>query len=383
MNRDPPTTKQKPGQGADDDSEDEQPPVPDYRLHELGLGRGVDATDSRPWVNKSTFQVRMVPEDLKEYSNDLIFTNEGKAVHFFSEEVTSIKELRFNLTLSVTLPNAPVTVSAGADTVRKLIAKQRALGVRTLTRTIAFKPTFDEHFQERIARYMLELTAEQEDTRKEHRGESDVDRLEKFLSDKDSERNERDQDPGNHEAAIQETSVTCLEGVRKYESVLLPFFERYRVTHYVSSVTLGASLFIVESDLSQTTTVKPTTSIGYAPAGISVGVPEAKIEKIFVHNCKNTHYIGRFKKKSKTKKKSDKNSSADVDGTQILEKKDELVFEVDEKNEAVILVKLEPITNLIESAIIRKSMEEAMKDYVMRQESTRGKLCIACHSSLN
>ncbi len=115
---------------------------PPWKLQELGLGRGVDGTDPRPWVNKSSLQVRDI---IIFHSSDssqnlqLISTNEGGMVHHFVQEVTSIKELKANLDTSISVPNSPVTVGVGIDHVRSLTKTRKAIGQRVLNRTVAFK----------------------------------------------------------------------------------------------------------------------------------------------------------------------------------------------------------------------------------------------------
>ena len=58
------------------------------RIIDLGLGRGVDATDPTPWRNKTSFQVRTVTTD------NIIGTEEGGCVQSYEKEVTSLSEIR-------------------------------------------------------------------------------------------------------------------------------------------------------------------------------------------------------------------------------------------------------------------------------------------------
>ncbi len=52
------------------------------RMIEMGLGRGVDATDASPWVSKSSFQVRRVTFD------SVIGTEEGGALQSYEREIS-------------------------------------------------------------------------------------------------------------------------------------------------------------------------------------------------------------------------------------------------------------------------------------------------------
>ena len=52
------------------------------RMIDMGLGRGVDATDASPWVSKSSFQVRRVTLD------SVIGTEEGGALQSYEQEIS-------------------------------------------------------------------------------------------------------------------------------------------------------------------------------------------------------------------------------------------------------------------------------------------------------
>ena len=52
------------------------------RMIDMGLGRGVDATDPSPWVSKSSFQVRRVTFD------SVIGTEEGGALQSYEREIS-------------------------------------------------------------------------------------------------------------------------------------------------------------------------------------------------------------------------------------------------------------------------------------------------------
>ena len=64
------------------------------RISELGLGRGVDATDPSPWSRKSSFQVRPVTSDR------IITTNEGGALQTYEREIASVTTVQTSLKAS-------------------------------------------------------------------------------------------------------------------------------------------------------------------------------------------------------------------------------------------------------------------------------------------
>ena len=52
------------------------------RMIDMGLGRGVDATDASPWISKSSFQIRRVTSD------SVIGTEEGGALQSYVREIS-------------------------------------------------------------------------------------------------------------------------------------------------------------------------------------------------------------------------------------------------------------------------------------------------------
>ena len=389
-------------------------------LHELGLGRGVDGTDPHPWVNKTMFQVRdaILPEPKKKAdasdstkkddkqggnamdegditpatededamkdsdagpagktlptaegkTTNLIATDEGKTVHGFSEEVTSISEQTADLRLSVSVPKTPVEVSVGADLTRKLTITQRALGVRILTKTIAFKPTFDEA-QERLAECMLEQIAA-----------SDLPEAKKAEKILQSLREAKLKEPGKSSEEFSKQLEALLpadeEAAKEY---LLLFFNRYRVTHYVSSVTLGASFFVVASSFENLKELKIdpklsgdlSTKIDFSSSD-SIKLPSATVRKQLKRNTRNIHYIGRFKDKivnmgSTSSEEAKKKAESEENKGIVFESEN---YEVED--EAVVLVKLEPITNLIKSKKLKDHVTGAIDLFIKNQKSTKG-----------
>ena len=77
------------------------------RIIDLGLGRGVDATDRTPWKNKTSFQVRPVTID------NVIGTEEGGGEQSYEREITNASETHGQVRASITDPKA--TVSIGVE----------------------------------------------------------------------------------------------------------------------------------------------------------------------------------------------------------------------------------------------------------------------------
>ena len=72
------------------------------RCLDLGLGRGIDATNPKPWLNKTSFQVRRVVYD------ELIGTEEGGALNQYTNHVKSSVTLQKSMLSAVTQSKSPV-----------------------------------------------------------------------------------------------------------------------------------------------------------------------------------------------------------------------------------------------------------------------------------
>lgn len=103
------------------------------RFQDQGLGRGVDATDPKPWVNKGNFQVRKITFD------NIISTDEGNLYHDFVNDVESIQTFQTSLSASVPVDQL---VSLGIDSELSHVysVSQKSIGKKVLTRTISFRP---------------------------------------------------------------------------------------------------------------------------------------------------------------------------------------------------------------------------------------------------
>ena len=279
---------------------------PPWKLQELGLGRGVDGTDPRPWVNKSSLQVRDIIIQPIFRSSDssqhlqLISTNEGGMVHHFVQEVTSIKELKAMLDTSISVPNSPVTVGVGIDHVRSLTKTRKAIGQRVLNRTVAFKAGYQNIAENLLFKYMLQN---------------------KDVEEKDSETYLK----------LPEQDAKGESSKLKAESYFKAFVTRYRITHYVSSITLGASSFTVQSESEYHKEAGIDGDIGLQQVA-QIKASASYVSKL-VKKSKNVHAIGKFGQNKTTVEK-----------------------------EAVVDVKMEPISSLFQSDELRFCMQNVLDE---------------------
>ena len=291
---------------------------PPWKLQDFGLGRGINGTDPQPWVNKLTLQVRdIVREDLrakstssekpqKMFKSNLIGTNEGGVVHHFVQEVTNIKEQKAKLDTSITVPNSPVSVGIGAEMSRSLTTTQKAIGRRVINRTVSFTMEYNDAAEEQLARHIIECT-------------------------------------GIGGKVVSGSFMETLEGLEKSvrEEHFKRFVDRYRITHYVSSISLGASTFTVQSESEYNK---------LASVGGNIGVQQIAQAKV------STSYVEKMMKKSKNVQKVGKLRE---NGT--VEK------------EAVVDVKMEPISSLFQSDEFRRCMQSVLRAFFREKDYGKGK----------
>ena len=108
------------------------------RFVDLGLGRGVDASDPNPWLNKTSFQVRNV---LRE---NIIGTDEGSALHTYQKEVISAFTLQAQLKASIPVPQAPIAIGVDSEQSKSVTSTKRVVGCKVLVRTISFREGFED-----------------------------------------------------------------------------------------------------------------------------------------------------------------------------------------------------------------------------------------------
>ena len=112
-------------------------PGEEMSFQDLGLGRGVDATNPTPWLNKRPLQIREV------YYDDIIGTEEGNLYQGFVNEVESTQHFQTNLSASVPLSQL-VNLGIDSELSRSYSVSQKSIGRKITTRTISFRAPFDK-----------------------------------------------------------------------------------------------------------------------------------------------------------------------------------------------------------------------------------------------
>lgn len=275
-------------------------------------------------------------------------------MHAFYEEVTSISDQKAKLNLSIAVPTSPVTVSVGADISRTLTETRKSFGKCLLSETIAFKPTFDDT-EEALAQQVLELI--ECESGEEEQGQTVIESH--TLDGPDSQATPK----------YVQTLIKYLEEDEKKKEderkcYLLAFLNRYRVTHYVSSITLGASKYVVLSDYKYHRTITTTADSEFAIESVgSISLPSGSFDKKLNKFSRDIQYIGRFKNEGSVEETEDSYKN--------------MKYELEKK--AVVSVKLEPISSLIKVEKFRKFMTEALEAFIKQQNSRKeGPFIISC-----
>ena len=313
---------------------------------DFGLGRGVDASEQFPWRDKTSFQVR----EVNEYN--IFGTEEGGVKQSYSHVLTSVQELQAEMSASVPVSKA-VSVSVGAEFYRGISVKKRSVGQKVITRTISYKAdsedvtecdSFSEKarrdaeghvkggdvavtwssslptFEQRLAKWVYENM--QDDGKLPEEPNEVLDFFKKW-----AEKKEKDKD-------LKEKLVEkCHQ-----------FIKLFHITHYVSSLTLGASIHRVMTEEEHQTQAGINGSVGVEKlANMAVGV-KTKFNKNFAVSKRTC--VGHITGDDRVKR-----------GT---------------IDEAVLDTKFQPISVLVKTKILKESLIEAIEKYLDTKEHSKG-----------
>ena len=318
---------------------------------DLGLGRGVDATEEKPWLNRSTFQVRQVTE------SNILGTEEGDLIRGFVNEVESTQLLQANLRASITASEL-VNIGVDSELSRKVSESQKSIGEKIVTRTISFRTDFENVDEGKCAR------TEQKGDGERGVSEQTFESLLKNWIDDRHEEDKENEDKKNEYRYPWKTkskkSSTITLTDEKIKDYCSEFVEKYSITHYVQSLELGASYYFTLSEKEFETKVRSKISASGRGAGASMtsegGFKRKKLQE-------EATVIGRMtplRKGSNDDPKSDSQDWTVCRGT---------------TDEAVVGVKLQPITSLIEkTAALRRNLQRAVQQYIDDHQNVKCKL---------
>ena len=303
-------------------------------FNDLGLGRGVDATNSKPWINRSAFQVRFATP------NNVVGTEEGNLYRTFLNEVDS--SLHLQTSLSVSIPaNQLVSISVDAELSRNYSTSQKSVGAKIVTRSISFLSGFEANPKKSSSKNSNFQT-----------------RLLKWIWNEqgyDFEENE-------HLESILSIGYSGDVLVR----TCYKFIEIFSITHYVHSLELGASYYHVMSDKAYQTKVSQNTKV----TAKQMTTVSGGVEGAFGGKSSHKKYT-RIGHMNYTPLDSEDLLKRDSSSSKFLSAIQSPTVGRNTMEEAVVGIKLQPISSLIGNPILRKALQSALQDYIHNQQNVK------------
>ena len=317
------------------------------RFIDLGLGRGVDSTKPSPWINKSSFLVRTATFD------NVIGTDEGGFLQSYKSTISSASDIQLQLKASVAVPNTPVSLGLEGEISRSTNSSKKVIGKKVTNRTISFRVDHEDPLSEDVPApetEKMQVASEKDQIDAPAMKKTQVhdslrssfeETLSKWILKRINDRagvNTSEKDPfkGRPVEMLRE----YLSKASKEEAALVvddcsEFISSFGVTHYVSSITLGASEHTVMTESDYSRMIKEGFDLSVAS-------------------------VGSVKQKMSTKSKTSKSSTR----SQLLGKIVEDKVDRGSNNEAVIGIKILPIHSLIhKNRFLYLSLNKALMGY--------------------
>ena len=344
------------------------------RMIDLGLGRGIDATNPKPWANKSAFQVRRVTAE------GVLGTEEGGSLQSYEREVSSVVSHQTNMKASVVVPQAPVEIGVDAEQSRSVSSTRRTLGKKVVNRSVSFQSDFSDvpvlkrealsggvHAAHptyvEVAKPTDTTAAQQEDESVadvQHEFLTFEQRLSKWIVKRILLRQElMAQAAGNPVGepkfiiddtfSINPTSFLARftydsdeEEKKKIIHDCYDFVKQFRITHYVSTIELGATEYRVFSE----TDFNSTIGAGGALA----------VEKLVNLSFSHKRTSRKFRKASDVKTIGKMSAEGKVGrGTH---------------DEAVVGIRVQPISTLVKFPYLELALRRSLIHYMEEQGDT-------------
>ena len=372
-------------------------------FEDLGLGRGVDATNPTPWLNKSAFQVRHVTYD------NIIGTEEGNLYQGFVNEVESTQNLQTSLKASIPL-NQQVNLGIDSELSRSYSSTQKSVGRKIITRTIAFRANSDDtseissdqgmkvekdhqgenhdtsgHNQDSMEENGKKKLSENHEKKEiQKKGQTFEDHLKAWINQRiqddkkikeieleetDKDRETQAEESGNLPKSFDDCTVKQLSGL------CYKFVRTFSITHYVHSLELGASHYRVMSEEEYSMNIRSKGSLGVAQmADIAIG---AENSKKLTKRQRRTTKIGRMKLHHSEDSKDhvideSKSTPKQEDGATISLEEEVRRGSIEE---AVVGVKVQPISTLVVKHVkLRRALQDALQLFIQNRQKVKCKL---------
>ena len=291
-------------------------------LHELGLGVAVDITAKHPWAKKSAFQAKLASD-----ASDLIVTNESNQFLRTSQQVETYSEMQASLESSFRPdPSKPINVNIAADFHRSNTRSKTIKGTTILTRTIAFRardPTTrrqlvkKEDFEKQLHTWLL------------------LQQGKNLVTCQKCKVPNAESGPCADCTYDPKTNHYCIDYLRELGGV----------THYVSSITLGAKKYHIELNSTLFSSLSSSTGIS-ADAIASASVKSKSTRKVFQSSSKE-QLIGKIPQRDQARE----------------------LLKFRTKGEAVVQCSYHSLANLVSNPDLRKQLDLGIQEYIDSQKN--------------
>lgn len=348
------------------------------RYARWGLGLGIDITKPRPWLQKSSFQVREISKTME----NIIETDHGGFLQVCKEEIHSTATKHAEIKAGVKIPDLPLNLGVGAEYTRSTISSKSIRGTKIKNRTISFRMGFDDVpqplpekesccteqrdstssateqdtqlnstqdvkkktvVQEKEA--VLETiakkgdTPEPDDSSKPMASKPFEKRLYKWLNDCHKSRN------GDHMSQTMSLQDMIRNEDNRIKKDITHFVQCVGVTHYVSAIQLGAHVYggVTEKERNKGTKAGANVSLTALNHGSIETSGSLAVTKKWTQKKSEQIKLGRITK-DKDKKKH-----------------------VTEENEAVIACEVVPIATLVKDPYLHEALKTSVEKYIESQ----------------
>ena len=287
-------------------------------LEELGLGVAIDITANHPWARKSAFQAKSVSD-----ANDLIVINESNQFLRTSQHVEFYSEMQAGLKSKFRPdPSKPISVNIAVDFHRNHTKSKTIKGTTVLTRTVAFRakdPT----------------TRRQDNEEKFERNLHTWLQRQNLVSCKDCGKNPNIESCQCADYTYNpKTNHYCIDYLQELGGV----------THYVSSITLGATKYHIERNSTLFRSLSNSTRVSVASTS-----EKTKASRKAVESCSKQQQVGKVPQ---------------YDDGNLRE-----LLKFRTKGEAVVQCSYNSLSNLVFNPQLRKFLELGIQEYIDLQKN--------------
>lgn len=320
----------------------------------LGLGRGIDATKKNPWTNKTSFQVRRV-------HNSVVETNEGGTLASYDHEILSIASLDEQFQASLNPPECPINIHVEADINRCVNASRYVIGKRVFTRTIGFQTDIEEKYTDGESQRNGKEThlVPRDPTEIVYNSQNSAltfeERLYHWLLQKIAHKcamiGQRidirsDENYADQLTKLMHSNKTLTRVDEEIKAGCREIIQSLRITHYVTSIRLGAAEYRVMSEGEYHKQLALGGAFGLDSLAVEATTGFTKQTKKEAFRCSQLRKIGCIDENDKVEKGSE--------------------------GETVLTLQVQPITRLIRVPAVKAALIGAVENYMERTSAAEG-----------